>query len=64
MKRLLSIALALVMLLGLLPAASAADLTPADFGWGSDGSNWSYWTANESGDIALTDATAAAAAGY
>ena len=63
MKRLLIIALALVMLLGLLPAASAADLTPADFGWGSDGSNWSYWTANESGDIALTDATAAAAAG-
>ncbi len=50
MKRTLSILLAVAMLFGLLPlSAVAADKTPADFGWYTDNSNFSGWTADEDG---------------
>ena len=52
MKRTLSILLAVAMLFGLLPlSAVAADKTPADFGWYTDNSNFSGWTADEDGTV-------------
>ena len=50
MKRILSLLLALTMLISLFPVlASAADLTPGDFGWNTDGNNFDGWTVDETG---------------
>lgn len=50
MKRILSLLLALTMLISLFPVlASAADLTPGDFGWNTDGNNFDGWTVDEAG---------------
>lgn len=48
MKRILCLCLTWILILGLLPAAAlAADGTPADLGWSTDGDQFTGWTVSD-----------------